>query len=274
MPPARARNGYLKLFGAALALAAAFLIMFDFQAQFLFPTHAVAPPGPLPQGAVKIHFRADDGTRLHGVHIPPASKVNRSKTLVLAFAGNAWNSEDAADFLHQVYPEADVVAFHYRGYRPSGGSPSAAALLNDSLAVHDYAVSLVKPDRTIAVGFSIGTGVASHLSTRRKLDGLILVTPFDSLKAVAAHLYPMLPIKLLFQHEMDAADALRSSKTPTAILAAERDGIIPPARTEGLRRAVGNLVFDRTIARAGHNDIYQRSDFHEALRKAFKAVTA
>ena len=36
-----------------------------------------------------------------------------------------------------------------------------------------------------------------------------------------------------------------------------RHDLIPPARTEALRRAVPNLAFDRTIAGAGHNDIYR-----------------
>jgi hypothetical protein len=58
-----------------------------------------------------------------------------------------------------------------------------------------------------------------------------------------------------------------------AIIAAERDQIIPPARTEALRKQVPNLVFDRTIRRAGHNDIYQRSDFQAAMRNALGRLT-
>ena len=48
---------------------------------------------------------------------------------------------------------------------------------------------------------------------------------------------------------------------PVAIIAAERDEIVPAERTDALRERVRNLVFDRTIAGAGHNDIYARSDF-------------
>ncbi len=63
----------------------------------------------------------------------------------------------------------------------------------------------------------------------------------------------------------------RSSKlnVPVAIIAAERDEIVPAERTDALRERVANLAFDRTIGRAGHNDIYARSDFHEAMREAF-----
>jgi len=267
-----ASSTLLKLAGAALLSFAAFLLMmFEFQAQAIFPVHAVAPPGPLPSGAERVAISGPEGNELHGVHIP-GTGASGKRTLILGFAGNAWNSEDAATFLHDLYPSADIVAFHYRGYRPSTGSPSSAALLGDAPLVHDLAVSKVRPERTVAVGLSIGSGVAAHLAGERPLDGLILVTPFDSLKAVASGHYPFLPVGALFRHEMDSAAALKNSKVPTAIVAAERDTVIPPPRTEALRRSAGNLVFDRTIAGAGHNDIYHRPEFRAAMHSALEAT--
>jgi pimeloyl-ACP methyl ester carboxylesterase len=124
----------------------------------------------------------------------------------------------------------------------------------------------------IAAGFSIGTGVAAQLTVSRKLDGLILVTPFDSLKAVAQSMYPWLPIGPLFAHEIDAASPLRNGGLPVAIIAAERDEIVPAERTTALRNVIPNLVYDQTIARCGHNDIYGRSDFQDALRQALTAI--
>src|SRR3990170_4745099 len=274
MPRSPASSTLLKLAVAALVSFSAFLlVLFEFQAQAIFPPHAVSPPGPLPRGAERVTIAAAEGHKLHGVHIPPAGAPPKDRTLILGFAGNAWNSEDAATYLHELYPSADVVAFHYRGYRPSTGSPSSSALLEDAPKVYDFAVSKVRPKQTIAVGFSIGTGVAANLAGERPLDGLILVTPFDSLKAVASGHYPFLPVGALFRHEMDAAAALKRSKVPTAIIAAERDTIIPPTRTDGLRRSVGNLAFDRTIAGAGHNDIYHRPEFRDAMDEALEALS-
>lgn len=247
--------------------------MFEFQNQIMFPTHAVAAPGPLPPGATRVRIPAPGGNELHGVHIAPRAGLPGPRTLILGFGGNAWNAEDAASYLHNVYPSADVVAFHYRGYRPSTGSPSAEALLEDAPRVYDFAVARIHPDRTIAVGFSIGSGVAASLACERPVDGLILVTPFDSLKAVASDLYPFLPVAMLFRNDMDAAAALKASKVPTAIIAAGQDEIIPRRRTDGLRAAVGNLVLDQTIAGAGHNDIYARSEFQHAMDVALEAVS-
>jgi pimeloyl-ACP methyl ester carboxylesterase len=245
--------------------------MFEFQSHLIFPTHAVPRAGPLPPGAEALSLTTPDGATLRGVHVPPEERP-RERTLILGFAGNAWNAQEAATYLAEVYPDADIVTFHYRGYAPSTGSASAEALIADAPLVYDLAVKQVKPARVIAVGFSIGTGIAAQLAGQRRLDGLILVTPFDSLKAVAQSLYPWLPIGPFFDHEIDAAAALDQSKAPVAIIAAQRDEIVPAERTAALRKRVPNLVFDRTIRRAGHNDIYARSDFHAAMREALNRL--
>jgi pimeloyl-ACP methyl ester carboxylesterase len=254
------------------ALGAAYFAMIEFQSHFIFPVHAVAKAGPLPKGAERLSIGTADDQTLRGIRIP-ADEADASKTLILAFGGNAWNAQDVAEYLHELFPDHEVVAFHYRGYPPSTGSPSAQALIADAPLVYDAAIKRTKPARVVAVGFSIGTGVAAQLAAARKLDGLILVTPFDSLKGVAQSMYPWLPIGPLFAHEIDAAGPLRNARLPVAIIAAEHDEIVPGERTDALRKAVPNLVYDRTIDRAGHNDIYARSDFHDAMRDALAAVS-
>jgi len=245
-------------------------IVFAFQGRLLFPAGSVGGAGPLPAGAQHLTLETADGDRLYGVHLPPARPS--SGTLILGFGGNGWNGEVAAVYLHGLYPEADVVTFHYRGYYPSTGASSAQALLDDAPEVYDFAVRRLRPARIVAVGLSIGSGVAASLAPKRRLDGLILVTPFDSLKAVAAGQYGWLPIRWLFRHEMKPAEWLRGSPVPTAIVAAERDSLIRAPRTEGLRRATGHLVYDKTIAGAGHNDIYDRPEFRAAMREALARV--
>ena len=246
--------------------------MISLQTQLLFPTHAVGPAGPLPRGAAPIHVETADGDTLHGLHVSPSAAAGRPRTLVLGFGGNAWNGADVAAYLHQTFPQADVIVFHYRGYRPSTGNPSAEGLLADAPLLHKFAVERVKPDRTIAVGFSIGSGVAASLAGRKPLDGMILVTPFDSLKAAASDLYPWLPIGPFFEHELDTASYLKGAELPVALIAGEYDTLIRPARTQALRGKAPNLVFDSTIVGAGHNDIYQRPEFQQAMRDAVVAL--
>jgi pimeloyl-ACP methyl ester carboxylesterase len=247
--------------------------MFEFQTQLIFPVHAVPDPGPLPRSAERLIVKTPDGETLHGVRIPPV-EADRSRTLIIGFGGNGWNGQDVAEYLHELYPEHEVVAFHYRGYRPSTGSPSGEALVADAPLVYDAAVKSTRPKRVIAIGFSIGTGVAAQLAASRPLDGLILVTPFDSLKKVAQAMFPWLPISPFFSHEIDAAGPLSRVSVPVAIIAAERDEIVAADRTEALRKRVSNLVVDATVERTGHNDIYARSDFHDAMRAALERLEA
>lgn len=245
--------------------------MFPFQTQLIFPTHAVARAGPLPKGAERLSLSPADGETLAGVHIAPDGP-SKNRTLILGFGGNAWNGQDVAEYLHGLFPADDVIAFHYRGYAPSTGHPSSEALIADAPLVYDLAVERTKPMHVIAVGMSIGSGIAAELATRRKLDGMILVTPFDSLKAVAQAMYPWVPIGPFFEHEIDQAGAVEKVRTPIAIIAASHDQIVPKERTEALIRRVPNLVFNRTIAGAGHNDIYARSDFQEAMHEALNRL--
>jgi pimeloyl-ACP methyl ester carboxylesterase len=247
--------------------------MFEFQSHLIFPAHAVPRAGPAPKGSEQLSVDTPDGKKLVGIHLPP-DQPSADRTLILGFGGNAWNAQDVAEYLHEVFPDEDVVAFHYRGYAPSTGSPSAKALIADAPLVYDLAVDRLKPARIVAVGFSIGSGIAAQLAGTRKLDGMILVTPFDSLKAVAQSMYPWLPIGPFFDHEIDAVSAIDGLDVPVAVIAAQRDEIVPAERTDALRGRIGRLEFDRTIARAGHNDIYARSDFQAAMREALAIISS
>jgi pimeloyl-ACP methyl ester carboxylesterase len=71
---------------------------------------------------------------------------------------------------------------------------------------------------------------------------------------------------------MNAAEFLKDTKLPVALIAGEYDTLIRPARTQALRSQVPNLVFDKTIAGAGHNDIYLRPEFQQAMRDALAAL--
>ena len=244
--------------------------MIDFASHWIFPVHAVGAAGPLPRGAKRLQFKGPSGDRLVAIHFPPEGKA--SGLLVLGFGGNAWNAQDVGEYLNEIYPAADVMTFYFRGYAPSQGSPSAEALIEDAPACFDFAREQVEAKHVIAVGFSIGSGVAAALSAERELDGVILVTPFDSLKAVAEAAVPWLPIGPWIGHEIDAASALEKSKAKVAILAAGRDEIVPAVRTEALRKRIPNIVVDKTVPGASHNSIYGRSNFQLALRSAAKRL--
>jgi len=65
----------------------------------------------------------------------------------------------------------------------------------------------------------------------RPLAGLILVSPFDSLEALAREHFPWAPVGWLLRHHMSTIKYVGDMTTPTALIAAGRDTIVPPERT-------------------------------------------
>lgn len=258
----------------AASYVAVLLLVYAAQTSLLFPTGLARAGAPLPKHAEQLELVTGDGERLRGVRIAPSAGSAGRKPVLLCFGGNAWNAEDMAAYVHQLFPEHEVVAFHYRGYSPSTGQPGAAALLADAPRLYDLVAGRSERRKVLAIGFSIGTGVAAHLASQRRLEGVVLVTPFDSLEKLAREHYRWAHVGLLLRHRMSTIDDLRGSTTPVALITAERDRVVPPRRTAALRTAIRTLVLDRTIAGVGHNDIYAHPAFREAMARALALITA
>jgi uncharacterized protein len=260
--------------GLAAIYVATLSAMYLAQTWLLFPTQLARASRPrLPLSAKRLEIVARDGERLAGVRMSPANGNAEEAPLMFGFGGNAWNAETVALNLHSLFPDAEVVVFHYRGYWPSAGRPSADALLADSLQIFDQ----LRPGQArpvVAVGFSIGCSVAAYLAQHRPLTGMILVTPFDSLEALVREHFWWVPVGLLLRHHLPTIDFIRHTSLPTAFIAAGRDAVVPFRRSEPLRLAIPNLIFDRKITDAGHNDLYDHPAFKGAMREALARIEA
>ena len=85
------------------------------------------------------------------------------------------------------------------------------------MAWYDLAAKLpgVDPKRIYAFGRSLGSGVAVASPPSGRSPGVILVTPFDSLAAVAKRYYWFLPVDLMLKHRFDSI-ALRAETSAAA----------------------------------------------------------
>src|SRR5215217_6735414 len=117
---------------AVVLYAAVIAGVYFAQTWLLFPTTFVAGQVTLPTSAQRLEVSVPCGDLLVGVRVPASSGTGQARPLLLGFGGNAWNADVMAVYLHGLVPDHDVVAFHYRGYRPSTGRPSADALLADA----------------------------------------------------------------------------------------------------------------------------------------------
>jgi hypothetical protein len=254
----------------AAAYGSIVIFLFFAQTSLLFPGMRL-PNARLdqPRTPERLELSTGDGDVLRGMLFPATAA---GTDLVIGFGGNAQNAEMLGQDLATRLPDAHVVVFHYRGYGPSTGQPGESGLLADALTIHDALVERLRPARTFAVGISLGSAMAAWLSKQRALAGILLVTPFDSVEAVAKEIYFWIPVGLLLRHRFPSVEHMRGNPTPTAVIAAENDRVVPPRRTAALAAGVPNLVFNKTLAGARHATIYELPAYDEAFLAAFTAL--
>lgn len=141
------------------------------------------------------------------------------------------------------FPDHTSYLVAYRGYGASEGIPGERALTSDALAVFDHAATR-HSGRVDVVGRSLGSGVAMQVAVRRPVERLVLVTPFDSLVATAADLFPWLPVRHLLQDRWDSAAVADRLRSRVLVVRAGRDAVVRPPRTD---RLLGVLPHDTAV---------------------------
>ena len=211
--------------------------------------------------AKEVFLKSDDGVRLH------AWQLGSGSDLVLYFGGNAEEVSGRLGEVEAGLPGAAWLLTDYRGYGASPGSPSETKLVADALRWYDHAARELKPARVFAFGRSLGSGVAVALASQRRLAGIILVTPYDSLLAVAQRHYPWLPVRWLLKHRFDSIALAPGLEVPMLCLIAGDDELIPPAHAERLYEAWGGSKRKLVLAGAPHGDPDSAPGFWPAIRR-------
>ena len=192
--------------------------------------------------------------------------LNPGKQKALIYFGG--NAEDVAyninDF-RTLFAERTVYLINYRGYGGSSGSPHEDGFYSDALFIYDH---FLKHHNSItAMGRSIGAAVVTYLASKRDVDKLILVTPFDSAASVAKYLYPFFPTSLIIQEKLDSVGRASEITADTLIVAAAEDEIIPSKNTDNLAKAFNKKQLQMALlSEAGHNTVH----LHPAYEKTIK----
>lgn len=202
---------------------------------------------------------ARDGATLRGWRLHASGRDP-----IVYFGGNAERVEANRDAFARMFPDRPLYLLAYRGYGASDGTPSSEAIKADALALFDHVRAAHPGQRIDVIGRSLGSGVAAHVAAHGPVHRLVLVTPFDSLDAVASTHYPFVPVRLLMRERFDSAEALRKARMPILILRAGDDAVIPAERTHALRTATPHAR-EIVIEGAGHDSISGHAAYEHAL---------
>jgi fermentation-respiration switch protein FrsA (DUF1100 family) len=101
----------------------------------------------------------------------------------------------------------------------------------------------------------LGCGVAAAVAADPAIpvEGVVMITPWDSLPAVAQALYGNLPLRRLVRDKYDSIRNLQAYKKPIAVAVAERDEIIPRKNSLRLYESLKAPKRLWVFAGAGHN---------------------
>lgn len=192
---------------------------------------------PAPDSVGLADFRAvtldtPDGEHLKAWWLPPQP----GHGAVLYLHGNGSNGTDPRRLVrfHDLHDAGyGVLAVEYRGFSGSTGHPSEPGLITDGVTGYDY-IAKEAPGAKIALfGDSLGTAVALAVAIRRPVAGVLLDSPFASMRRMGEQRYPYLPVGQLATSPWESERRIAEVTTPILVVHCDADRTVPLA--EGKR---------------------------------------
>ncbi len=220
-----------------------------------------------------VFLTTDDGLRLHGWFVPGPEGGGQTWLWCHGNGGNLSNRVDEIALLHRRIG-VNLFIFDYRGFGRSTGAPSEWGTYVDARAALQYLRGRpgVDPERLVYFGHSLGASIAVELAMGTSPLGLVLVSPFTSIREMA-DLTPMFrPFSWLVRGRYDSLARLPSIKHPILVLHGDLDTLVPIAQGRKVFYAANEPKRFVTLRGAAHNDtcIVTQEELVEALAQ-FKA---
>ncbi len=246
------------LAGVAVLYVLAIGYIYLTQDDRIFPIkHVLKEAPPMSDAISPLSLHVADGAVLEGV-LKKDEEPNAP--LILYFGGNG---DDATHFAVQSPQGYDMIAFNYRGYVGSTGKPSEEALFHDALKIYDH---YAKGRKVFVIGRSLGTCVATFLASKRVVDGLILITPYDSILSLAQRKYPLFPVAVLLNHPFETTRYMPFVSAPIGIIEVENDGMIPRYHLEKLLEAMPCEPMHVVLTQTTHQKVLDDPNFTPQLQ--------
>jgi pimeloyl-ACP methyl ester carboxylesterase len=176
---------------------------------------------------------------------------------VIVFHGNAGTAADRVFYVKALSSMGyRVILAEYPGYGGRTGELGEESFVLDANETTKLAYEQFG-EPIFLLGESLGCGVAAGVArkTAVKIEGIVLITPWDSLASIAHSKFPFLPVRLLLTDKYDNIVNLELFKGRIVIVGAERDEVIPIEHANTLYKSLSNFTKRMWMIRgARHND--------------------
>lgn len=220
----------------------------------------------LPQ-AEEFSVPSGDG-KVNGWYQAPAA----GKPLIIYYKGNSGSFTEEHERYEQFVADGyGFVAFDYRGFPLSPGEISQQNMLDDSVAVFDWASAKGFP--VMIWGRSIGSGPSTYVASVRDAKALLLETPFLSAVTVAHERYPMLPVYWVMQDQFPVNEWILNVEEPVLVAHGTADTVIDVSNGERVYDLAPNKDELWIEPGADHGDLWARGIWSHAVPFFERAVS-
>lgn len=257
----KGKNMWISKLMLYLAVAYTILLVFAyfFQRRMLyFPYRGV--PSKMQLRPLGLQSWPSEGQTYRG--FISTEQATRNAGTVIVFHGNAGAAWDRDHYIGKLEPSGyRVVLAEYPGYGGRSGRPNEKEFLADAkntvhLAYEKYGKPILLCGESLGCG--VATGVAADASV--PIEGVVLLTPWDSLPNLAQTLYWYLPARWLVRDRYDNIGNMEGFPGRVAVVLAEHDEIVP--KRQGLRLYEALSCEKRLwiLKGAGHNTWPETTD--------------
>lgn len=213
------------------------------------------------------HVPSDRELAEHGLRFWPAGRERyrgfigtmphgTARGTIIVLHGNAATAAERSYYLQPLRSLGyRVLLAEYPGYGKREGKPGEESFVRDARETIRLAAEMYRHP-VYLLGESLGGAVAASAVREAgvRVDGIILITPWDTLEAVAKEKFPYLPVRLFLTDRFDTIANLDAFNGPVAVVAAEQDEIIPHHHAQKLYNSRTGHKRIWMIPGAGHNN--------------------
>lgn len=257
----------------AIAMLFIYVALYFFQAKLIFYPEILAANKLLKFGPAQFtenFLKISSGETVHYLVFPQSNP----KSIILYFHGNAGSlagwGEVGAELAERT--GAEVWIMDYPGFGKSSGPIPASE--KAFLVMGREFIQKIKQQNPEAklflFGRSIGSGIAGALAASEQVAGLILETPYTSLKDLAGAMMPWVPTFLVRYDFTNLLIKGSHFKEKILIIHGTHDEVIPVYHGEKLAQELESATFLK-IQGGRHNDLADFPEYWPAVEKFIKS---
>ena len=208
-----------------------------------------------------------DGLDIHSLHFPVKGETRKA---MLFFHGNAGSLHDWSFVAQEIVDKTGwpVWIMDYPGYGKSEGSITSEEQLHRIAEIFGAMAKqeLAPNGKLVVYGRSIGSGIAAKLAAGNpSVAGLILESPYFSLKDLVSKVVPWAPLFIL-KYTFRTDEWLPKVDAPVLIVHGTGDGTIPYEQGRRLSQLSKRVRF-ASVNNGGHNDLSEFPEYWKALKE-------